>query len=130
MLYITRVNRRKLIVKYLGSKRRIAKELLEIILPYRKDGQAWVEPFVGGANMIDKVEGRRIGADINHYVIACYKAIQDGWIPPEKLSEQEYKEIKASKDAYPDHMVWFALALCSFAGSWCLARLSQVARVS
>ena len=29
------------------------------------------EPFVGGgANMIDKVQGKRIGADLNEYVIA------------------------------------------------------------
>lgn len=33
---------------YMGSKRRIAKYILPIMLSYRKEGQTWVEPFVGG----------------------------------------------------------------------------------
>lgn len=35
-------------MKYLGSKARIAKEILPIILKDRKVGQYYVEPFVGG----------------------------------------------------------------------------------
>ena len=57
-------------MKYLGSKNRIAKNILPIMIKNRKDGQFWVEPFVGGANMIDKVSGNRIGSDSNEYVIA------------------------------------------------------------
>jgi len=45
-------------MKYMGSKNRIAKHLLPIMLAERKPDQWWVEPFVGGANMIDKVEGK------------------------------------------------------------------------
>ena len=40
---------------YMGSKNRIAKEILPIILKDRVKGQWYVEPFVGGCNMIDKV---------------------------------------------------------------------------
>lgn len=69
-------------MKYMGSKNRIAKHILPIILQDRKDGQWYVEPFVGGANMIDKVEGNRIGNDIHSYLIALHKAIQLGWKPP------------------------------------------------
>lgn len=36
-------------MKYMGSKARHAKELLPIILANRKQGQWYVEPFVGGA---------------------------------------------------------------------------------
>ena len=57
-------------MKYMGSKRRIAKEILPIILKNRKQGQYYVEPFVGGCNIIDKVDGNRIGNDINKYLIA------------------------------------------------------------
>ena len=35
-------------MKYMGSKARIANEILPIILKDRKDGQFYVEPFVGG----------------------------------------------------------------------------------
>ena len=41
---------------YMGSKNRIAKELIPIITEYLKPNQWYVEPFVGGANMIDKIE--------------------------------------------------------------------------
>ena len=40
-------------MKYMGSKNRIAKYILPIMLESRAEGMTWVEPFVGGANMID-----------------------------------------------------------------------------
>ena len=43
-------------MKYMGSKRRIAKYILPIMLEHRAPNQWWVEPFVGGGNMIDKVD--------------------------------------------------------------------------
>ena len=45
-------------MKYMGSKNRIAKHILPIILKDRIENQYYVEPFVGGANMIDKVDGK------------------------------------------------------------------------
>lgn len=65
-------------MKYMGSKARIAKHILPIILKDRKEGQWYVEPFVGGANTIDKVDGRRIGADNNKYLIAMFQGCVDG----------------------------------------------------
>jgi DNA adenine methylase len=53
-----------------------------------------VEPFVGGANVIDKVQGKRIGGDKNEYVIALFKALQNGWIPPKNVSEEECEKFK------------------------------------
>jgi DNA adenine methylase len=43
----------------MGSKNKIAKHILPIMSNYRTNEMTWVEPFVGGANMIDKVEGKR-----------------------------------------------------------------------
>ena len=65
-------------MKYMGSKNRIAKHILPIILKDRKENQYYVEPFVGGANMIDKVNGLRIGTDINPYLIELFKGLQKG----------------------------------------------------
>jgi DNA adenine methylase len=87
-------------MKYMGSKNRIAKYLLPIILKEREERQWYVEPFVGGCNMIDKVDGNRIGADKNEYVIALFKALQDGWKPPLKVSEEEYLHIKNNLSEY------------------------------
>ena len=64
-------------MKYMGSKNRIAKYILPIMLESRTKGMTWVEPFVGGANMIDKVDGERIGADLNKYLIEALLTIRD-----------------------------------------------------
>jgi DNA adenine methylase len=82
-------------MKYMGSKARIAKHILPIILKDRKEGQCYVEPFVGGANMIDKADGWRIGADFNKDCIDCLKIIRDKiqQLPKCKndFSEESYK---------------------------------------
>mgnify|MGYP001075335967 CR=1 FL=1 len=44
-------------MKYVGSKNRISKELAPIIQSYiTEDTKGYLEPFVGGANMIDKIK--------------------------------------------------------------------------
>lgn len=89
-------------MQYLGSKRKHAKELLPIILKNRKENQWYIEPFVGGANVIDKVDGNRIGSDIDEDLICLWKAVsEEGWIPPKHISEEEYKQIKNSKEITP-----------------------------
>lgn len=92
-------------MKYMGSKARIAKEILPIILKDRQPNQYYVEPFVGGCNIIDKVDGLRIGNDINHYLIALFKALQNGWIPPTLITEDYYNEIRLNKDKHPLELV-------------------------
>ena len=39
-------------MKYMGGKRRIASDILPIILLDRKSNQWYVEPFCGGCNII------------------------------------------------------------------------------
>jgi len=88
-------------MKYMGSKARIAKYILPIILKDRREGQFYVEPFVGGANMIDKVDGNRFGSDNNKYLIAMWKKLQAGWMPPMEISRDFYNECrnKYNKDS-------------------------------
>ena len=102
----------------MGSKNRIAKEILPIILKDRKPHQWYVEPFVGGANMIDKVEGLRMGSDVNEYLIAMFQALQDGWTPPKVVTEQNYHEIKNNKDTYPKELVAYVGFSMSFGSKW------------
>lgn len=115
-------------MKYMGSKNRIAKYILPIMLEYRKEGQYWVEPFVGGANMIDKVEGNRIGSDSNPYLLKTLLFIRGNkrLIP---LNNKEYTEemyLKAknmkSKELLKSPIDCFALFNYSFGskfkGGW------------
>jgi DNA adenine methylase len=76
-------------MKYMGSKARIARHILPIMLNNRVEGQWWVEPFVGGGNIIDKVEGNRLGADSNSSVVEALCFIRDGDIPK---NDQEFTE--------------------------------------
>lgn len=105
-------------MKYMGSKSRHAKYILPIILKDRKPGQWYVEPFVGGANMIDKVDGNRIGADNNIYLIDLLRALSSGWNPPQELSEELYKDININPGKYPNELVGFAGIPCSYAAKW------------
>ena len=45
-------------MKYMGSKRRLAKYIAPIIQAHIDSGQfkTYIEPFVGGANMIEAIE--------------------------------------------------------------------------
>ena len=102
---------------YMGSKNRIAKEILPIILKDRKPNQCYIEPFVGGANLIDKVEGFRIGADLNPYVIEALKLIRDNPESlPDHVSEEMYQELKTKKELNGvTGVIGFTM---SFGGKW------------
>jgi DNA adenine methylase len=89
-------------MKYMGSKRRIAKFILPIMIKEAtaKGISTWVEPFVGGANMIDRVPEafNRIGSDYNDHAIEALIAVRDHVDElPTALSEAEYKQLKGSE---------------------------------
>jgi len=94
-------------MKYMGSKAKISKEILPIILKNREQDQFYIEPFVGGCNVIDKVGGLRIGNDLNPYLISMWKALQKGWTPPVSITEEEYRHIQNNKLLYPSYLVGY-----------------------
>lgn len=105
-------------MKYMGSKARIAKDILPIILKDRiSEEQYYVEPFCGGCNLIDKVKGNRIASDINPYLIAMYQKVQRGWKPRNDYDETEYNYIRQNKEKYPHLAGYFGFAL-SYGGKW------------
>lgn len=103
-------------MKYMGSKNRIAKYILPIMLKEMEDKgyDTWVEPFVGGGNMIDKVPNhyRRIGADLNEHTIAAMLGIRDF---VEKLPSEVSRDYYNSVRGTPPHPVnsWVRFE-CSF----------------
>ena len=103
----------------MGSKNRIAKYIIPIMLKHRKDGQVWVEPFVGGGNLIDKIKGPRIGADANPYVIDALMSIRDyaHELPKNNIefTEEDYKNLRSSNDYEHKGYAGFAF---SYGGKW------------
>lgn len=104
-------------MKYMGSKNRIAKHILPIMLKDRKDGQYWVEPFVGGANMIDKVDGNRIGADYNKDLINLLQGLKNGWIPKETYTKEEYIKAKNGENSCQIETGYISIN-CSYSGKY------------
>lgn len=82
-------------MKYMGSKSRIARHILPVILEGRKEGQYYAEPFCGGCNSLDKVPGNRIAGDINKYLIAMWKGLQDGSRRPHRIPKAVYDKARA-----------------------------------
>ena len=116
-------------MKYMGSKAKYAKQLLVAMSENcnLSEYENWVEPFVGGANMIAEVANMvRWGNDINPYIIEMFKAIQNGWVPSDKYSEEDYRLAKENakltwKTSSPDLMIaeiGFIGIGCSYSGKW------------
>lgn len=106
-------------MQYMGSKRRVAKYILPIILKDRQPDQWYVEPFVGGGNSISLVEGKRIGADCNEHVIKALKLIRDFPLSlprnSQELPEELYKSLKDNEGFEWHGYVGFA---CSYGGKY------------
>jgi DNA adenine methylase len=105
-------------MKYMGSKNRIAKHLLPIMLAEcEKHGiTKWVEPFVGGANMIDKVPDtfERVGYDLNDHAIHALIDIRDNAESlPDAVSEEEYKNYKGLP---PQSVTSWVRIACAYGG--------------
>ena len=108
-------------MQYMGSKNRFAKELVPIIQSYiTKETKGYLEPFVGGANIIDKIEcDKKFGCDLNEYLIELLKFTRD---TPENLpsiiSEEEYNDVMNNVNNYEKWYVGFVGFLCSFGGKF------------
>lgn len=105
-------------MKYVGSKNRLAKYLLPIILKDRTKDQWYVEPFCGGCNLIDKVTGKRIANDVNFYLIEFLKAVAEGWLPEKNFPESLYYAIKDNPKNYPPEVVGYAGFQLSYNGKF------------
>ncbi len=102
----------------MGSKCRLAKEILPIVLKNRQEEQWYVEPFAGGMNSICHVDGNRIANDINEPLIEMWKhLVYNNWIPKE-ISRDEYNEIRSNKEKYPLYLVGWVGFNCSYSGKY------------
>lgn len=108
-------------MKYMGSKSRIAKDIVLIIQGYidKGDTDVYVEPFVGGANVIDKIEcDIRIGVDCNPYLIELFRYVQRGGMLPNKISREEYVNVREHKEQYEPWLVGCVGYLASYNGKF------------
>ena len=106
-------------MKYMGSKARIAKYLVPIIQGYidRSTNKRYIEPFVGGANIIDKIQRcHRTGFDKNEYIIALFRHLQKGGELPGEITREEYGKVRAGRYEFDPWHVGCAGFLASYNG--------------
>lgn len=121
-------------MRYKGSKERIAKSILVVINDCMEflNTDTYIEPFVGGANLIDKVKAKnRYGSDIQYYLIALLSHVESGGRLPEFITREEYVAIRESikidgkyyngkidGNVYEDWYIGAAGFLASRQGNW------------
>jgi len=126
-------------MQYQGGKFRVAKELAGVINEIsRRQAEVSqanftndVEHFGGGRTTLvslfcgacsvefqcAKSFKQIICNDNNRYLMACLKAVQDGWVPPTTVSKEQYTYTREHKDEDPA-LTGFIGFGCSFGGKF------------
>lgn len=108
-------------MKYMGSKSRHAKEIIPILMQEYEQGMHYIEPFVGGANIIDKIpipNHLKFAFDVHEYLIAMWEAVSWGWDAPEFFfTEEDYRQVKETM-CEKDPITAYAGFALSYGGKW------------
>ena len=109
---------------YVGSKNRLSEQIAPIIQKYIDElgdsCKGYWEPFVGGANMIDKIKcDNKYGSDTHRYLIALLQHIQFTVNDiPKTISKEEYVSVRNDPNLYPDWYVGLVGFCASYNGKW------------
>ena len=112
-------------MKYMGSKAKIAKEILPLILKNCSKEQTYVEPFCGGLNSICIAEhDKKIANDINPFLIAMWQYLKNykGQFLPLYITKDLYSEWRnyynqeKKKGLKLDYDNFESYALCGWIG--------------
>lgn len=107
---------------YMGSKRRLAKDLERIILERVEvtPKVTYWEPFLGGANSFERLAPHfrhAVGVDVNEDLVLMWDAaVNGGWVPPLEVSKTEYDALRVSGEH--SALRGFVGFGCSFGGKW------------
>lgn len=117
-------------MQYLGSKSKIAKKILPIILKGATAQTTFIDMFCGGANLVDKIDiplKKKIAVDNDAYLISMWSQLQNGWQPPDNITKEQYINIR-NLNKNPTNFgtigtinpatTCFVGYLCSFGGKW------------
>lgn len=107
-------------MKYMGSKARIAKDILPIMLDDEHD--TFIDCFMGSGAVIGNVSKkyRRIANDKNRYLVAMFKSLVNGKEFPRCIPRELYNDVRdcwhGKNDKYQDDMVGWVGFMASFNG--------------
>lgn len=105
-------------MQYMGGKSRISKQISEVLNSAIDKNTPFVSLFCGSCAIESKVQADvKILNDKHPYLIAMWQALQNGWMPPDVVTKEEYYRIKANMDENPA-LTGFVGFGCSFGGKW------------
>jgi DNA adenine methylase len=105
---------------YPGGKDKISGEIVPRLLEMRNGASTYIEPFVGGTNIMWRMAPhfeKAIGADQHQDLILLYQAVQKGWVPPSPQDVTEDLHFQL-RNASPSALRGFVGVCCSFRGVW------------
>lgn len=105
-------------MRYQGGKHVLAKRIAGYLGSIRKIGQPYWEPFVGGGSVLANMvvnDAPMYASDIDGQLIALWKAIFDGWLPPKIVTESDFQKAKSGLIEC-EALAAFVLIGCSWGG--------------
>lgn len=109
-------------MRYLGGKYFVAKQIAEHLNSC--ECPVYLEPFMGSCWVTAKVKHATRLAGDGHKEIVClyHRVVNEGWLPPEHVSEEEYASIRSQRFQeerdYPPELMAFVGFGCAFGGSY------------
>lgn len=108
-------------MRYFGGKERVARDLSTFINDtYLKGNDTpFYDLFCGSCNVLARIDDSRLryGNDKHKYLIAMWKELQNGWLPPKECTEEQYTLVREHLDKKP-YVSGFIGFGCSFSGKW------------
>ena len=117
-------------MRYLGSKRRFAGQIIPIMLRGVDSDAVFVDAFCGGCNVVSAVPlKRKFAIDANKYMIAFWKEAIAQYIEGDEFtcmvrgySEEQYRDVMASYKSrdgrYKDSFIGYVGSAGSWGGGW------------
>lgn len=104
---------------FFGGKFRVRKQIGEFLNQEIAKGnyKGYIEPFCGGCWISTQIKPviPIFCSDAHEDLMLMWKALQQNWLPPEFVGEQEYKDLRFAAPSALRGFVGFA---CSFSGKW------------
>jgi site-specific DNA-adenine methylase len=84
---------------YHGGKKRIGKELADILQPIVNNSNGYCEPFCGMLGVFQHIKTHNgLSGDMNKSVIMMWNKAKRGWTPPSTCSKEQYLKIRDGRD--------------------------------
>jgi DNA adenine methylase len=105
-------------MRYMGGKAKIAKHIVSAIMTDTEARDRWVEPFVGGANVIEHAAPhfrQARGYDLHPDLILLWKHVASGGALPETVTREMYAAHRHAEPSWLRGVIGFG---ASFGGKW------------